>query len=69
VKWYNANRDELPSHQQEVLISFNGIYYITAYNSSLKRFYLKDEPETFFDLSENAIYWTEFDNPRGTPIT
>ena len=63
MKWYNAEKDELPSHNEEVLISVNGVYYITVYNRTEDHFYLKEQPDTFFSVGHVPIYWTQFENP------
>ena len=61
--WRNANRDEIPEHLQEVLISVKGVYYVTTFDSETRTFRLREEPDTFFDLNKHEIYWTEFNNP------
>jgi hypothetical protein len=62
MKWKNVLLDELPGHEQEVLISVKGIYYLTKFNAEEKRFYLIEDPESFFELAGNIIYWTESGN-------
>jgi hypothetical protein len=59
MNWNNAQKDKLPLHEQEVLVSVDGIYYITTYDSSQKIFRLKESPETFFTPEEKVIYWTD----------
>jgi hypothetical protein len=60
MKWYNAQRDELPSDGQQVLVSVNGVYYITVFDEKEKKFRLRDQQQTFFHADEYLIYWTEF---------
>jgi hypothetical protein len=63
MRWNNAERDDLPAHNEEVLICVNGVYYITIYNSIENNFYLKEEPDTFFTIGKQSIYWTQFESP------
>jgi hypothetical protein len=63
MKWFNADRDHLPSHEQEVLISVNGIYYMAYYDSTIKAFRLKEEPSDYFQVGGHYIYWTSLSDP------
>lgn len=59
MKWYNASRDFLPEDKQEVLISVKGIYYPCVFDAQQKVFRMLEEPERYFDLQWNTIYWTD----------
>jgi hypothetical protein len=60
MKWNNAQRDELPGDQEQVLISVNGVYYIAVYDATERKFRLRDEWESSFAADDYLIYWTEF---------
>ncbi len=63
MKWYNAHKDLLPAHEQQVLISVNGVYYITTYDCKNQAFRLLMQPENYFGLTDEAtLYWAEFRN-------
>lgn len=65
MKWNNSRRDPLPSDQQEVLISVNGIYYIAHYDHADGHFRVKLGPtkgeEIIFQKTEHQIYWTQLE--------
>jgi hypothetical protein len=63
MKWFNASKDSLPRHEQEVLISVNGIYYVAHYDSTANAFRLKDQPSDYFQIGEYVIYWTALGDP------
>jgi hypothetical protein len=63
MKWKNASLDEHPEHLKVVLVSVEGVYYITIYDSHTNIYRFKDEPESFFSPEEHLIYWTEFVSP------
>jgi hypothetical protein len=67
MKWKNAQKDTLPKAGDEVLISVNGIYYISVYNASGNLFIVNDTTATEFSADEHLIYWTEFHNFPDTP--
>lgn len=64
MRWYNAQRDELPKDEQILLVSVNGIYYITVYDAKEKLFRLKDQIGIYFRPEDDLIYWTEFIDPN-----
>jgi hypothetical protein len=63
MRWYNAQRDELPVDSETVLLSVNGIYYITVYDAGERIFRLRDQIGTYFKPGEDLIYWTHFESP------
>jgi hypothetical protein len=64
MKWKNAQRDELPANDQEVLVSYEGIYYITVFNSERKVFVLREDKRQHFDIEEHIpLYWMEMADP------
>ncbi|HEX8516668.1 MAG TPA: hypothetical protein VF868_10750 [Bacteroidia bacterium] len=52
-------RIEVPAHQEEVLISYGGLYYIGRYNNEAKGFNTREG--NFFVVHEKglAVYWSE----------
>lgn len=62
MEWHNAARDKLPGHDDMVLISFKGVYYICIFDAVEKKFRLKDRPDTFFEMNGDTIYWVEMDH-------
>jgi hypothetical protein len=64
MKWKNVHKDALPADGQQVLLAVEGIYYCTTYSAERRIFRLKDEPDSFFAVEDNAIYyWVEIDEP------
>ncbi len=64
MKWFNAQRDELPHPDQQVLISVNGVYYICRFDASNRRFIIKEEDKnSVFAIDDYLIYWTHFEDP------
>jgi hypothetical protein len=65
MKWKNAGLDILPADGKKVLISFEGIYYLTIFDEENGSFRLTENLEEHFDITENgvAIYWTEIEDP------
>lgn len=64
MKWKNANRDDLPLHKQEVLITVDGINYIATYDALKKVFNLNNNPGASFSALNKTIYWMEIEAPE-----
>jgi hypothetical protein len=65
MKWNNALKDNLPPHQEEVLISVNGIYYYGIFHADKKAFEAELELEKQqFKVGEHVIYWTSVQKPH-----
>lgn len=60
IQWHNASKGILPLDNQEVLISFNGIYYFTVYDLNFNLFRLRENPVKYFNAIENEICWIDF---------
>jgi hypothetical protein len=58
MRWYNADMDSLPLNGSEVLASVNGVYYLAIYDENIRAFRLKDQPEEYFAIGEQLIYWS-----------
>jgi hypothetical protein len=64
MNWKNVQRDAPPEHDQLVLLSVDGIYYITRYDSGDRKFRLHGEIETHFvPVDGMSMYWIEIDEP------
>jgi hypothetical protein len=64
MKWKNANLDELPAHEQNVLIAVDGIYYLTIFDANSKVFRLAGDLKSTFEILETQpIYWLPIDVP------
>jgi hypothetical protein len=64
MKWKNANRDELPKHDQDVLISVDGVYYIAFFDEGVKAFRIRNQMGLIFEIGgTDAIYWMNFESP------
>ena len=61
--WKNVLKDELPSDNQEVLISVSGINYIAIYKERMHGFEI-DDHEGFIPIKNVTIYWTEISDPK-----
>ena len=60
MNWKNTEKDELPEDMEEVLISVDGVYYISTYHAQKKTFTVENElQETFFKVGERQIYWVK----------
>ncbi|MCE3227556.1 MAG: hypothetical protein K0S32_2107 [Bacteroidetes bacterium] len=64
MKWFNMSTDSLPSHGQTTLISVNGIYHITVYDSENKLFTLVSDSEVTFSVLKHQIYWRDYKIPE-----
>jgi hypothetical protein len=64
MKWKNALLDKPPQSGQTVLISVDGVYYITDYDLQKSVYRLRKKPDIFFDPKKYKIYWTELTNPK-----
>jgi hypothetical protein len=62
LNWNNALLDIKPAHEQMVVVSVDGIYYLTWYDANNGLFRLKDQPEAFFSPDKHLIYWIEFND-------
>jgi hypothetical protein len=51
MNWKNVHRDQLPEHDEEVLLSMKGVYYLTTFDGNQNVFRLKEEPESFFEIT------------------
>jgi hypothetical protein len=60
MKWFNTNTDKLPMHNQETLISVNGVYHIAVYDSDNKVFKSVRDQDLIFRIDQTQIYWTKF---------
>jgi hypothetical protein len=66
TKWKDASHNELPAHNQEVLICVDKVYYIGIYDAPKQIFRVDELLETFFRISERKVYWTEVSQiPKG----
>ncbi|MCE3227136.1 MAG: hypothetical protein K0S32_1687 [Bacteroidetes bacterium] len=63
MKWYNVSIDSLPGEGQEVLISFEGIYYVATYDRENGIFYPRNSSRVSIDAKNNLIYWAEIKSP------
>jgi hypothetical protein len=64
MDWTNSIIDGLPQHNQEVLISVNGINYIALYNADKMGFTVRDMEKLFFiNNNEQPIYWKKITKP------
>jgi hypothetical protein len=64
MKWKNAHRDVPPKDGQTVLLSVEGIYYVTCYNASRRLFHLHQDPHEYFSCDAHTmLYWIEIDDP------
>ena len=60
--WKNTALDNFPEHEQNVLISVEGVYYMTIYDANQKVFRLTDDLNSTFDPAEfQSIYWLPID--------
>lgn len=64
MKWKNANRDDLPLNNQEVLITIDGINYIATYDALKSVFKLNNNPGAAFSTTKKTIYWMEIIAPE-----
>jgi hypothetical protein len=64
MKWNNTQADYAPADNETVLISVNGVYYITIYDAEHRIFRLRDMLGSHFDPEKETIYWTEFISPE-----
>jgi hypothetical protein len=62
--WKNANLDLPPGHKQLVLVSVDGVYYLTWYDERQKIYRQKENDSGFFSPSEQQIDWIEYDIPE-----
>lgn len=63
MKWNNALRDTLPSHKEEVIISVDGVNYISVFCANNQSFNVEDGlKETSYKPGEYIIYWTRVKN-------
>jgi hypothetical protein len=62
MKWKNVHRDRPPGDGQLILLSVNGVYYLTYYDAEKELFRLKEEPDSFFTKDERfSMYWLAFE--------
>lgn len=65
MNWKNAQIDDPPEDGEEVLVSVDGIYYLTRYDASEGVYRLKDALGQYFSPSESTqMYWLELNGPR-----
>ncbi len=64
MKWKNAKHDDLPLHDQEVLITVDGINYIATYDKVNKAFKVNNDPGFVFSSNNKTIYWVEIFAPK-----
>jgi hypothetical protein len=65
MNWKSTNRDALPGHNEEVLLSVEGVNYLTIYDANAGVFRLKEDRNTHF-LPCEGTYWLEIDGPSVT---
>lgn len=64
MKWLNARTDKLPEHNQQVLVSVDGVYYMATFDAGNKCFILITEPpRTLVYSDKHSIYWTAVTDP------
>jgi hypothetical protein len=68
IEWNNSRRDELPHDQQEVIISVNGVNYISTYDSAKRIFRTNELLETFFKVSDVEILWVNKPTQDGNTL-
>jgi hypothetical protein len=60
-KWFDASKQELPEHRQEVVILVEGVNYISTYEAPKKMFRVDSElKETAFRVANHQIYWKPY---------
>ena len=59
INWNSTSKNELPPDRQEVLISVNGVNYISVYDAAKRIFRTNELLETFFRVSDTEILWTD----------
>jgi hypothetical protein len=65
LKWKNVHIDRLPLDGQEVLLTVEGVYYMTRYDAAKEVFRLKDEPHSYFSVADKQLmYWLEMGEPE-----
>jgi hypothetical protein len=64
--WKNAQKDERPFDEQDVLICVSGIYYLAIYKAPKNGFEIY-EYENFIPIKD-SIYWTEISVPNVKPV-
>jgi hypothetical protein len=57
IKWNSTHRNEFPRDGQEVVISVDGVNYISNYDSGKKIFRTNELLETFFKAGDAEILW------------
>jgi hypothetical protein len=63
MKWFNSKENELPEHDQKVLISIDGVYQSARFDKVLKGFQINDGG--YFLVKHTQIYWTtDFTDPQ-----
>jgi hypothetical protein len=55
--WHNAQKDAPPANNQVVLVSVDGVYYITVYDVDRDVYVLRDDKKQYFDPAEQPFYW------------
>jgi hypothetical protein len=64
MNWKNVSRDKSPDDGQQVLLSVDGVYYLTIYHKPSNTYQLKDQAGQFFSPGESpAMYWLEIEDP------
>jgi hypothetical protein len=62
LKWKNVHRDDPPQDGQLVILSVNGICYLTEYDSGHGVYRLRDDRQQIFSPADSVImYWLETD--------
>jgi hypothetical protein len=60
MKWKSA-REQLPKHNEEVLVRCRGIFNLAVYNHDEKKFELKDGSSYY--VATDQIQWVGLVNP------
>jgi hypothetical protein len=62
LQWQSVHSGQLPVHGEKVLLSVEGILYQCVFNSTARRFNLKDEPNSFFSVEDrDEMNWISMD--------
>ena len=61
MNWKSTQNNELPPPGKEVVISVNGVNYISVFQADKNLFKVEGEMmDTSFRVEDHVIYWSEF---------
>jgi hypothetical protein len=63
MNWLNAKVDGSPNHNEEVIISVEGVYHVAVYNAKNKAYISAKNKKQSFKASEENIYWAKITPP------